>query len=103
MNTSRSAIINDTTPLLGANISVAAYKKSRLMRQCPKCLRKWPFDWDYCPECAISIRGREIIKQIIHLVPSGDLGTEKQNSAGDPRMPKAFSWLVSFNVILILQ
>ena len=80
MSAGHSSVINDTPTPLNNHFSVAACKEPRLMRQCPKCLRQWPFDWDYCPDCAISLRGREIKKQIIHLVPSEDWATRKQDS-----------------------
>ena len=77
MNRKHSAIINDTATLLSL---VAVSKEPRLMRQCPKCVREWPFDWEYCADCAISLQGREITKQVIRLVPAESSGAGKENS-----------------------
>jgi hypothetical protein len=66
------------------NISIVTHKEPHRVRQCPKCMQEWPFDWDYCPDCALWIRDREITKQIIRLVPSESLEPGKESSTKAP-------------------
>jgi AAA ATPase domain len=61
-------------------VSVSVDKEPRLVRPCPKCLAEWPYDWESCPNCAISLQGREITREITRLVPSDIGGPVKQNS-----------------------
>lgn len=55
------------------DFAVRAQGQSWPARRCPTCRRKWPFDWDYCPECAVWIRGLECPDRRTLLVPSEGL------------------------------
>jgi hypothetical protein len=48
-----------------------AHVEERIARECPRCHRRWPSDWDMCPNCAVSLLGTDRRERIVHLVPSG--------------------------------
>lgn len=55
------------------DLAVRAQGQSWPARQCPTCWRMWPFDWDYCPQCAVWIRGLECPDRRTLLVPPAGL------------------------------
>ncbi len=70
----------DNSETRGGGVSVAIRKEPRVVRPCPKCLEEWPFDWEYCPNCAISLQGREFTREFIRFVPSESCGPAKESS-----------------------
>jgi hypothetical protein len=52
------------------------------VRQCPRCRRKWPADWDYCRDCVVWLPGHETVDRITRLVPRGVSGAEFAAIAG---------------------
>lgn len=46
--------------------------ETRVVRRCPVCRDKWPFDWEYCPHCVVWLPGHESADRLTRIVPVGD-------------------------------
>ena len=56
--------------------AIVTHKEAHLVQPCPKCLGEWPYDWEYCPNCAISLHDRQITREITRFVPSETWGAQ---------------------------
>jgi hypothetical protein len=52
----------------GVEVSI----ETRVVRRCPVCRDKWPFDWEYCPHCVVWLPGHESADRLTRIVPVGD-------------------------------